>query len=132
MSATFARLKKVSGSFDADLKVFLQKYNLKMSSRRTVVSPDGEVTLKIVSHDTALTKADGTAVDPIVESYKRNCMRYGLKPEWLGKAVTFGDKTFRVAGLNTRKRKNSVVLETMNGVRSSRCSPLAIQQRIGR
>jgi hypothetical protein len=130
MSSTLARLKKVSGSFDSDLTAFLKKYNLKMDTRRTVVRADGEVTLKIISHDMLVKAPDGSTTSPARLTYISQCTFYNLKREWLDKEVRFGNRVYKIVGLNTRKSKNSVLLDAADGGKDAICSPLAIIQRM--
>jgi len=50
--------------------------------------------------------------DQEAEDYKQYAQFYELKPEWLGQRIRWTDgKMFTIKGLNTKARKNKVIIE---------------------
>ncbi len=126
MSATFARLKKQLPALDRELNALFAKYGLKVVLRNAGVS-GLEVKFNIRTEDTQVDPA--TAERVLRDQYEAKCFRVGLKPEWFGKEMTFPGRPgkYRIVGVNTRKKKYPVVLESTTGGKGLLTTAFSVQ-----
>lgn len=69
---------------------------------------DASMKLKILDLDSS-----GKAVDLRAKQWNTYAELYGMKKEWLGKLVMLSGRPFTIVGLDMKKRKNPVIIESM-------------------
>lgn len=109
-------LKTLRADLEAALAIVSKKHNIILSTANISYSAT-EATIKVK----AMTKAEGveTALDARIakfaEDFKINAFLYGMKVEDLGKTYKSGSKIFTVVGLDSKKRKNAIVVKDQLG-----------------
>jgi len=70
------------------------------------------ITFKI---EVSATNDDGTIETKEVKDFKTNAIHYGLSPDDLGKEFTQNDHTFKISGLNGKRRKYPISVTRNDG-----------------
>lgn len=96
-------LENFQGEADSVLQALATKHGLK-GSRCRVRYNDADFTLKTVF--SLLENENGE--NPAKRRWNNLCGTYGLKKTWFGKSFTCSQGTFKIIGIDAKKRKNVV------------------------
>lgn len=76
----------------------------------------------LMSNNTT-SEVSETANPKFINDYKNLCCLYNCEKEWLGKTFELNGNIYKVVGLNTKNRKNCVILENLTTGKGSKCTP---------
>ncbi|WP_438980284.1 hypothetical protein [Polynucleobacter sp.] len=121
-SPTYQRIKQDMPNYISAMKMFADTFGLDYKKLRVVVGLFGEVTFKVEFADKEFVASTNGPATRQAAAFEANAGYFGLKTEWLGKNVTFPSQgTYKIVGLNTKAKKNKILLENMNG-RGATCT----------
>ena len=119
-------LNAIAADIEAALKGVAEKHSVQIiRGNATYAATSGTLKLEI-----------SDIVNGVVEDVKRtafidNAKYYVLEAEWLDKEITLDGQRFTVAGLNTRARKNVVLINRVTDGKGFVCSALAVAKQLG-
>lgn len=107
----------ISAAVSADLASTLAKYGLKMGKMSARVDEFcGTVRYTIEAADVNLKDASGEKTTPEAERYKQfGALLHGLEPEWLGRKLKMGGRTYTVDGMREGRSEKCVTITRDDG-----------------
>lgn len=104
-------LKLLRTDLDAALTAIAQKHGIILTVGNARFT-SSTATFKL---NVATKAADGTIINREREDFISLADVYGLKPEWIDKTFQWSGNTYKITGLQPRRRKNPVLVRNRNG-----------------
>ena len=111
MALTKAQLEEFRKDIKEQLQIVEMKHGCKIKMGN-ISYGDFNFTSKI---EVEVANDDGIIDTKEARDYKTHCFLFDLNPEWLNQNFSHQGKEWKVIGLNTRARKQPVIVESDDG-----------------